>query len=81
MVVRLDHGTEGEEYEEVVAFHAEMGSPCQLIVWRNTRSVFVQPLIGRRRRYGSVTAALGSLALRARTILTDITAPTWPTEP
>ena len=80
MVVRLDHGTVGEEYEEVLAFHPEMSSPCQLIVWRNEKAVFVQPLVGRRRRYGSVTAALASMTSKPRTILSDILAPSWPTD-
>ena len=80
MVIRLDHGTVGEEYEEVIAFHPEMSSPCLLIIWRSMKAVFVQPLIGRRRRYGSVAAAIGSMAARPRTILSDISAPTWPTD-
>jgi hypothetical protein len=80
MAVRLDHGTVGEEYEEVLAFHPEMSSPCQLIVWRNSKDVFVQPLVGRRRRYGSVAAALASMASKPRTILSDILAPSWPTD-
>jgi hypothetical protein len=63
MVVRLDHGAAGEEYEEVIAFHTGMDSPCQFIVWRSPKAVFVQPLLGRKRRFGSVAAALGSLAL------------------
>jgi hypothetical protein len=63
MVVRLDHGAEGEEYEEVIAFHTGIDAPCQFIVWRSPKAVFVQPLIGRKRRFGSVSAALGSLDL------------------
>jgi hypothetical protein len=78
MEVRLDHGTSGEEYEEVIAIHPAMNSPCQLIMWRSAGAVFVQPLIGRRRRYRSVVAALDSATVKPHAILTDITAPTWP---
>jgi hypothetical protein len=42
-------------------------------------AVFVQPLIGRMRRYGSVGKALGSIDLKPRIVLTDITATSWPT--
>jgi hypothetical protein len=77
IVVRLDHGTEAEE---VIAFHPGASSPCHLIMWRNAKSVFVQPLVGRMRRYRSVAAALETLARKPRTILTDITPTAWPTD-
>jgi hypothetical protein len=72
MSVRLDHGADGEEYEEVIAFEADTSSHCQLIIWRNAVAVFVQPLIGRMRRYGSVAKALDSLDLKPRIVLTDL---------
>jgi hypothetical protein len=59
-VIRLDHSAESDEYEEVVAFHPETSPTCPLIMWRTAELVFVQPLIGRRRRYGSVAKALDS---------------------
>jgi len=77
MVVRLDHGADGEDYEEVVAFHATMDSPFLFIMWRNTKSLFVQ--LDHRSRYGSVAAALESLSYEVAPELTDINAPTWPT--
>jgi hypothetical protein len=79
MSIRLDHGADGEEYEEVIALEADTSSHCQLIIWRNAVAVFVQPLIGRMRRYGSVANALDSLDLKPRIVLTDITATSWPT--
>ena len=48
MVVHLDHGVEGEEYEEMIAFHKGMSPLCRLIMWRNADAVFIQPLLGRR---------------------------------
>jgi hypothetical protein len=78
MSVRLDHGADGEEYEEVIAFEADTSGHCQLIIWRDAVAVFVQPLIGRMRRYGSVAKALDSLDLKPRIVLTDITATSWP---
>jgi hypothetical protein len=79
VAVRLDHGTAGEEYEEVIAFHTRLSPLCHLIMWRNAGAVFVQPLIGVRQQYGSVGDALASLLLKQRVILTDITATPWPT--
>jgi hypothetical protein len=79
MSVRLDHGTDDEEYEEVIAFEADTSSDCQLIIWRNAVAVFVQPLIGRMRRYGSVAEVLDGIDLKPRIVLTDITATSWPT--
>jgi hypothetical protein len=72
MAVRLDHGSDTEEYEEVVAFHLGDSRPCRWIMWRSDRAVFVQPLIGRRQRYGSVAAAFEAMVARRRVVLTDI---------
>jgi hypothetical protein len=77
MLIRLDHGVDGEEYEEVIAFPTGMSSLRQLIMWRDAEAVFVQPLIGRRQRYGSVAEALESLIFKPF-VLTDITATAWP---
>ena len=76
-VIRLDHSAESDEYEEVVAFHPETSPTSPLIMWRTAERVFVQPLIGRRRRYGSVAKALDSqiMATMPWTVLTDITMP------
>jgi hypothetical protein len=76
--ILLDHGTPNEEYEEVVAMHTGTPAVCRAIMWRNAGSVFVQPLVGRRRHYARVADALESL-LPARTeVLTDIVATRWP---
>jgi len=78
MVVRLDHGSDTEEYEEVVAFHTASGRPCRYIMWRDTGSVFVQPLIGRTRRYHSVVDAILALTPQPVVVVTDVTAQRWP---
>jgi hypothetical protein len=78
MVVRLDHGAEDEEYEEILAFHNDI-SLCNMIMWRNMDAVFVQPLVGKRQRYSSVAEALGSVVPKQPVVLTDISATTWPT--
>ncbi|MEA2740140.1 MAG: hypothetical protein QOH05_3447 [Acetobacteraceae bacterium] len=78
MVVRLDHGSETEDYEEVLAFHLGSSPLCRWIMWRGTRSVFVQPLIGRTRRYGSVAEAFEGLAPKQRVVVTDIKQDRWP---
>jgi hypothetical protein len=79
VAVRIDHGTTGEEYEEVIAFHTRLSPVCLLIMWRNAEAVFLQPLLGERQQYGWVGDALASLRLKHRVILTDITAIAWPT--
>jgi hypothetical protein len=78
MSVRLDHGAEGEEYEEVIAFRAEINPLARLIMWRNAEFVFVQPLAGRRQRYDSISEALENLLPERSVLLTDITATDWP---
>jgi hypothetical protein len=77
MVVRLDHGAEDEEYEEILAFHNNL-TLCRMIMWRNVEAVFVQPLVGKKQRYSSVAKALASVVPRQPVILTDISATTWP---
>jgi hypothetical protein len=77
--VRLDHGVEDEEYEEVIAFHTGVNRQCRLIVWRNKDAVFVQPLLGRTQRFGSVCDALENLIPAKHVLLTDIKEVYWPT--
>jgi hypothetical protein len=79
-LVQLDHGADGEEYEEVIALHTGTSCLCQSIMWRNAEAVFIQPLIGRSRRYASVAEALESFIFKPPIVLTDITAKVWPTE-
>jgi hypothetical protein len=62
-IVRLDHGADGEDYEEVVAFCFGWRSRCRFIIWRNAKSVFVQPLLGRTKEYASVVEALAGSVL------------------
>ena len=76
--IRLDHGAAGEEYEEVIEFHPGSQSRARIILWRNAEAVFVQPLPGRRQRYGSVQAALADLlaSSQRRMSVSDIVATT-----
>ena len=64
MSVRLDHGSETEEYEEVLAFYAEHGQRCRWIMWRDADAVFVQPLIGRTKCFSCVVEALYAQSAR-----------------
>lgn len=64
MAVRLDHGTETEEYEEVIALSAHRRPRCRFLLWRSAEAVFLQPLPGRRRRFASVADALATLRIR-----------------
>lgn len=71
MFVRLDHGSEDEEYEEVIEFHKGVNSLCRVIMWRNHEAVFIQPMPGRKRRHASVAEALESLHPKQPVILAD----------
>jgi hypothetical protein len=78
MVVRLDHGADAEDYEEVLAFHGADSPRCFCIMWRGARLVFIQPLIGRTQRYGSVAEAFEAMLAKQRTTVTDIKPERWP---
>lgn len=78
MTIHLDHGVEGEEYEEVLAFSKNESSLCQWILWRNADQVFVQPLIGRPQSYDSVADALNAVCPPEDVVVTDINPVSWP---
>ena len=78
MAVRLDHGTDNEVYEEVLALHSADSALCCWLMWREAHSVVVQPLIGRSQRFGSVVDALEALEPRKRVAPTRIRATRWP---
>jgi len=80
IVVRLDHGTEDEEYEEVIDLRTGRSSASRLIMWRSAMNVFVQPLLGRRQKFRSVAEALESVFPAPRVALTDIVAAAWPVD-
>jgi hypothetical protein len=63
MDILLDHGVEGEEYEEVVAFRTD-ATACFLLMWRDRNSVFAQPMPGRQQSFSSVSAALSRLYVK-----------------
>lgn len=78
MVVRLDHGSETEEFEEVLALHVRYTSLCRWIIWRNATAVFIQPLIGRTMQFDSVAEAFEALADKQPVVVSDIDAKSWP---
>jgi hypothetical protein len=78
MRVRLDHGSETEEYEEVLALDTTWGRPRRCILWRDYEAVYVQPLIGRTRRYRSVADAIDALTQPQTIALTDVMPTGWP---
>lgn len=80
MGVRLDHGAEDEEYDEVIELHMASSSASRLIMWRNQTGVFVQPLLGRKQDFASVAEALDSIVPKQRAELSDILAPAWPVD-
>jgi hypothetical protein len=80
MSIHLDHGAEDEEYEEVIALQTGSSPFCRMILWRNADTVFIQPLVGKVRRHGSVAEVLESLLVKQPIILTDIIAAAWPAD-
>ena len=64
MVVRLDHGSDVEEYEEVLVFYAGTSPPCLWLMWRNASTVFVRSTDGRSGRYRSAVQAINALVRR-----------------
>jgi hypothetical protein len=63
MAIRLDHGIEGEEYEEVIVLHNIPGS-CLLLLWRDATTTYLQPVPGRRASFASVSDALSTLCAK-----------------
>jgi hypothetical protein len=78
MQIWLDHGREDQEYEEVIAFCTGTNPLTGSILWRTAKSVFVQPVLGRKRRCASVAAALDGLLPKQPSVVTDIAATAWP---
>jgi hypothetical protein len=66
IAVELDYCIDGEDYEEVVTFHSLGNDARKMIVWKTPGQIVVQPLIGRPRRFLSVSEALESLAKKSR---------------
>lgn len=78
MMVQLDHGLESDEFEEVVILCGETRTVNRHFMWRDANTVFVQPLIGRTRRYASAAEAIAALTPRQPPVLTDVMARRWP---
>jgi hypothetical protein len=78
MVIRLDHGSDEEDYEEVLAFHLGDSALCCWIMWRSVQMVFVQPLIGRARQYASVAEAFEDSTAKQPIVVADVKPACWP---
>ncbi len=66
VVVRLDYGSDVEEYEEVLALHAGTNPQYRWLMWRNANTVFVRSLDGRALRYESATQAIDAVVRKLR---------------
>jgi hypothetical protein len=78
MVVRLDYGSDVDEYEEVLAFYSGTNPEWRWMMWRNASAVFVRSIDGRGRRYATAGQAIEALLRKQRMALTDIQATHWP---
>jgi hypothetical protein len=78
MVVRLDHGSDVEEYEEVLVFYSGISCPCRWMMWRNASAVFVRSTDRRSGRYRSAVQAIEALVRMKGIALTEIKATRWP---
>jgi hypothetical protein len=66
MVVRLDYGSDVEEYEEVLAFYSGTSPQWCWMMWRNASAVIVRSIDGRGRRYRSAAQAIETLLRKQR---------------
>ena len=78
MLIRLDHGIEDDEYEEVIEFTEGPQSRPHLLMWRDAQAVFIQPILGKKHKFSSVAEALERLVPKKRVEVTDIIAKSWP---
>jgi hypothetical protein len=78
MVVRLDHGSDVDQYEEVLAFYSGTSPPCRWLMWRNASAVFVRSTDGRSGRYRSAVQAIEALLRTNGIALREIKATRWP---
>lgn len=58
MVIELDGCTDGEEYEEVLAFYPPNSAFRRWMMWRSAEGIVVQPMMGRTQRYETLADAL-----------------------
>ncbi len=78
MLVRLDHGSDDEEYEEVLEFRTAAGARAHFILWNDGDAVFVQPMPGRMRKHACLADALEHLSIGQPPIVSDIIPAGWP---
>jgi hypothetical protein len=78
MIVRTDHGTDDEEYEEIIAFHRKRNRSGYWLMWRDAETVWLQSALGRSRGYVSVADAIATMVPERRRIVgTDISTTKW----
>ena len=83
MVVEIDHHTDCEELEEVLALYQGNGDLCRCLIWRSATAVVVQPMPGRPQRFASLSDAMKWLAPAKPEQVSNISARTrtgdaWP---
>jgi hypothetical protein len=77
MVVRLDHGSDVDEYEEVLVFYSGTSPPCRWLMWRSASAVFVRSTDGRSGHYRSALQAIEAVVRMKGITLTDIKGTPW----
>ncbi len=58
MVIELDGCTDGDEYEEVLAFYPPTSAFRRWMIWRSVDGIVVQPMMGRMQCHASFADAL-----------------------
>jgi hypothetical protein len=61
MVILVDHGSDVEEYEEVLVFYSVSRPSYRWMMWRTANAVFMRSTDGRIRRYRTAALAIKSL--------------------
>lgn len=61
MSVELDWHVDHVEYEEVVTLRHPDRPGLYCLLWRTTEDIVLQPMVGRARRFGTISDALAAI--------------------
>src|ERR1700753_2796172 len=69
MIVRTDHATEDDEYEEIVVFRRKRSRSGNWMMWRDVETVWLQSAFGPCRGYVCVADAIATIVPERRRIV------------
>jgi len=65
MIILVDHGSDVEEYEEVLVFFRASRPSIRWMMWRGASAVLMRSIDGRIRRYRTAALAIEALVRKA----------------